>query len=85
MTAAFISARRPPDVAREVEQLRNNGRRAFVLRSFDGGGMLDQERLGAARYAAGVQAEVELEGQSSSAVPSQSTGAGVSVAGLGAR
>jgi hypothetical protein len=24
--------------------------------------MLDQERLGAARYAAGLQAEVELEG-----------------------
>ena len=30
-----------------------------------GGGQLDQERLGAARYAAGLQADVELEGDAS--------------------
>jgi hypothetical protein len=61
MTANVIS-RRPADVARDVERLRNAGCVAFVLRKLDGGGMLDQERLGAARYAAGLQAEVELEG-----------------------
>ena len=57
----FVSARRPADVAREVERLRKSGCTRFVLRALDGGGMLDLERLGAARYAAGVQAEVELE------------------------
>jgi hypothetical protein len=49
-------------VAREVERLSKAGCVAFVVRQLDGGGMLDQERLGAARYAAGLQAEVELEG-----------------------
>lgn len=62
MTAAHITSRRPADVAREVERLRKAGRVKFVVRPLDGGGMLDLERLGAARYAAGIQAEVELEG-----------------------
>lgn len=56
-----IRARRPQDVAREVELLVRAGFRRFVLVSIDGGGMLDLERLGAARYAAGLQAVVELE------------------------
>jgi hypothetical protein len=59
---AYIAARRPTDVAREVERWRQRGCRSFVLRRVDGGGLLDRERLGAAHYAAGLQADVELEG-----------------------
>lgn len=65
MTAAYITARSPVDVAREVEAQLQSGCRRFVLQALDGGGMIDLERLGAARYAAGLQAEVELAGQSS--------------------
>jgi len=61
VTAGYIDARRPADVARQVERQRRSGCLQFVLRQLDGGGMLDLERLGAARYAAGLQAEVELE------------------------
>jgi hypothetical protein len=64
MTGAYITARTPDAVAREVESLSRAGNRRFILRVVDRGGMLDRERLGAARYAAGLQAEVELEGQS---------------------
>jgi hypothetical protein len=55
-----ITARRPDEVAREVERLVRSGDRRFVLAAIDHGGMLDQERLGAARYAAGLQSTVEL-------------------------
>lgn len=79
MTAAYITARRPVEVAAEVDRLRRDGCRAFVLVLLDGGGMLDLERLGAGRYAAGLQAEVELEGHSSPAP------AGSPAAGVGAR
>ena len=59
---ALITAIRPQDVAREVESILQRGNvDRFVLRPVSHGGMLDQERLGAARYAAGVQAVVELE------------------------
>ena len=58
---AVITAVRPEDVAREVEAAKARGCSTFVVRSIDGGGMLDRERLGAAHYAAGVQAVVELE------------------------
>jgi hypothetical protein len=44
-----------------VERQVKLGCREFVLRAAAGGGMLDQERLGAARYAAGLHAVVELE------------------------
>ena len=57
----MITAKRPDDVAREVERLARSGERRFVLAAIDHGGMLDQERLGAARYAAGLQSTVELE------------------------
>ena len=57
----MITAKRPDDVAREVERLARSGDRRFVLAAIDHGGMLDQERLGAARYAAGIQSTVELE------------------------
>jgi hypothetical protein len=59
---AYISAGRPADVALDIERWRRRGCTSFVLREIDGGGFLDRERLGAARYAAGVQADVELEG-----------------------
>ncbi len=74
MTVAYITARTPVDVAREVETLYNAGCRRFVVRALDGGGMLDLERLGAARYAAGLHAEVEVEGQSSPAGASVGSG-----------
>ena len=61
MNGAYVTSRRPADVAREVERMRKSGCRTFVLRMLDSGGMVDQERLGAARYAAGLHAEVELE------------------------
>jgi L-alanine-DL-glutamate epimerase-like enolase superfamily enzyme len=74
VTAAYITARAPADVAREVENRYQAGFRKFVLRALDGGGMLDLERLGAARYAAGLQAEVEVDGQSSPAGSSGDAG-----------
>ena len=62
MTDVLITAVRPDDVARVVERrLRRGAVERFVLRPIAHGGMLDQERLGAARYAAARQAEVRLE------------------------
>jgi L-alanine-DL-glutamate epimerase-like enolase superfamily enzyme len=58
---AYVTAARPHDVASEVEAAKRRGCTSFTLRSIDHGGMLDLERLGAARYAAGVHAPVELE------------------------
>jgi hypothetical protein len=76
---AYVTARRPSDVAREVEVLLKDGCEKFVLRAVANGDVLDRERLGAARYVAGRQADVELEGQASSGVST------ASVAGAGAR
>ncbi len=73
MTAAYITARTPAGVALEVESQRKAGCSRFVLRELDGGGMLDLERLGAARYSAGFQAVVELDGQASPAAASVGT------------
>ena len=67
MTTAYIEARTPAGVAQAVEARYKAGCRRFVLRELDSGGMLDLERLGAARYAAGLQADVELDGHSSPA------------------
>ena len=64
MKTAYITSRTPADVAKEVEAKYAAGCRRFLVDELDGGGMLDLERLGAARYAAGLQAEVELEGAS---------------------
>jgi hypothetical protein len=65
MKTVYITAVHPQDVARQVEAQVAQGCRSFVLRPVATGGMadqqLDQERLGAARYAAGLQAEVVLE------------------------
>ncbi len=68
MTTAIIEARRPLDVARDVARLVDAGQRSFVLRRIDHGGMLDLERLGAARYVAGLQSAVELEEETPAAV-----------------
>ena len=62
---AYITAARPVEVARDVERWRKRGCLSFVLRQVNGGGFLDLERLGAARYAAGLQADVELEDDAS--------------------
>ena len=62
---AYITAGRPSQVASDVERWRKRGCSSFVLQEIDFGGFLDRERLGAARYAAGLQAEVELEGDAS--------------------
>ncbi|HEX9099392.1 MAG TPA: hypothetical protein VF956_07925 [Candidatus Dormibacteraeota bacterium] len=61
MTNGYITDVHPEQVAREVERQVALGCRSFVLRPVAGGGMLDQERMGAARYAAGLHAVVELE------------------------
>jgi hypothetical protein len=61
MSRGYITVIHPEQVAREVEREVKLGCTAFVLRAAAGGGMLDQERLGAARYAAGLHAVVELE------------------------
>jgi hypothetical protein len=63
-----ITARRPADVAREVEGMVTAGHRDFVLSRIAHGGMLDKERLGAARYAAGLQSSVELEAEAPTAL-----------------
>jgi len=63
---AYITARKPEDVAKEVDRWTRRGCHSFVLRRVAGGQMRDQERLGAARYAAGLQADVELEDASDS-------------------
>ena len=60
MREACITATRPKDVAADVEAARLRGCTSFVLTSVDQGGMLDLERMGAARYAAGVHADVQL-------------------------
>lgn len=65
-----ITTRRPVEVAREVERLSRAGNRRFVIVAIDHGGMLDQERLGAARYAAGLHSAVELEEPTLAAVAS---------------
>lgn len=59
---AYITARKPSEVALDVERWRKRGCGSFILRRIDGGGLVDRERLGAARYAAGLQVDVELEG-----------------------
>lgn len=61
MITATVSAQRPVQVARDVEALAAQGCRSFALTSIDHGGMLDLERLGAARYAAGLQSRVVLD------------------------
>jgi L-alanine-DL-glutamate epimerase-like enolase superfamily enzyme len=79
VTQAYITARQPSEVAREVERWHDRGCRSFLIRRVNHGGELDRERLGAARYAAGVQSQIELEGESSGVTVMSGSGA------LGAR
>ena len=79
MSAARITARQPVDVAKEVERRLSEGWTEFRLEMIDGGQMLDQERLGAARYVAGTQVQIELAAGGSSGSQT-SSGASGSVA-----
>ena len=63
-----ITARKPEEVAREVESLVRAGEKTFVIARVDHGGMIDRERLGAARYMAGLQSDVELEAEAPTAL-----------------
>jgi hypothetical protein len=71
MTSTYIVAAHPRDVAAQVERGVALGCCSFVLQSVAHGGMLDQERLGAARYAAGVHSEVVLESDSREPAPAR--------------
>ncbi|MDQ6743817.1 MAG: mandelate racemase/muconate lactonizing enzyme family protein [Candidatus Dormibacteraeota bacterium] len=58
---ALITAGAPNLVAREVERKAAARFTAFKLKTSDNGGALDQERLGAARWAAGHAASLRLD------------------------
>ncbi len=59
--SALVTATRPDLVARAVERSAAAGFRAFKLKAAGGGGVIDQERLGAARWAAGQGARLRLD------------------------
>jgi L-Ala-D/L-Glu epimerase len=59
--SALLSDPRADLVAGEVERAYAAGFRCFKLKAVNGGGMLDQVRLGAARWAAGSQARLRLD------------------------
>ena len=56
----MIAERKPAEVAAHVEEEVRHGVSRVDLLSIDGGGPLDLERLGAARYAAGRDADLRL-------------------------
>lgn len=58
---ALVMATAPNLVAREIERKVAAGFSSFKLKAADGGGALDQERLGAARWAAGPHASLRLD------------------------
>lgn len=58
---ALVTVEPPNLVAREVERQAAAGFTAFKLKAAGGGGALDQERLGAARWAAGHGAALRLD------------------------
>jgi L-alanine-DL-glutamate epimerase-like enolase superfamily enzyme len=59
--AALVAAIKPADVAAEVERFAAEGFKAFKLKAANAGGRIDQERLGAARWAAGRDLELRLD------------------------
>jgi L-alanine-DL-glutamate epimerase-like enolase superfamily enzyme len=59
--SALVTATRPDLVAREVERGAAGGFTSFKLKAANGGGIVDQERLGAARWAAGGTARLRLD------------------------
>jgi L-alanine-DL-glutamate epimerase-like enolase superfamily enzyme len=58
---ALITAGPPNLVARQVERKAAAGFKAFKVKAAANGGALDQERLGAARWAAGPDASLRLD------------------------
>ena len=67
MSSGYITVIHPEHVAREVERQVKLGCRAFVLRAVAGGGMLDQERIGAARPAGEIARQIALTRRSTEA------------------
>lgn len=59
--SALLTAVRPDLVARQTEQGAAAGFRTFKLKAANRGGILDQERLGAARWAAGREVRIRLD------------------------
>jgi L-alanine-DL-glutamate epimerase-like enolase superfamily enzyme len=59
--SSLVTDPRADRVAEEVERAYAAGFRCFKLKAANGGGMLDQVRLGAARWAAGPQARLRLD------------------------
>ena len=59
--SALVTSTRPADVAAEVERCVAGGFTAVKLKAMNGGGPVDQERLGAARWAAGREVELRLD------------------------
>ena len=59
--SALISDPRADRVAAAVERAYAEGFRCFKLKAVNGGGMLDQVRVGAARWAAGPQARLRMD------------------------
>jgi L-alanine-DL-glutamate epimerase-like enolase superfamily enzyme len=59
--SALIEEVRPDAVAAEVERRFVAGFRTFKLKAANGGGQLDLERLGAARWAAGASAGLRID------------------------
>lgn len=59
--SALVTAARPDLVARDTELKAAGGFASFKLKACNGGGMLDQERLGAARWAAGYHGRLRLD------------------------
>ena len=59
--SALVGAVKPSEVAIQVERLVADGFSAVKLKAANGGGPIDQERLGAARWAAGHEVELRLD------------------------
>lgn len=58
---ALVEERRPAAVAAAVDRLAGEGFGGFKLKAANGGGQLDLERLGAARWAGGAPAGLRLD------------------------
>ena len=59
--SALVEDLRPDAVASAVDALREEGFTTFKLKAANGGGQLDLERLGAARWAGGPRAALRLD------------------------
>ncbi|MGH7904594.1 MAG: mandelate racemase/muconate lactonizing enzyme family protein [Candidatus Dormibacteraceae bacterium] len=76
---ALVGSAGPARVAAEVESWASGGFTTFKLKSFDQGGPADLERLGAARWAAGVMGRIRLDfngGMPPTAAPAAIAGLG---------